>query len=36
LPPLPTAIKKICKEQIKMKLNIGLQQNCDQSATVCV
>jgi len=24
LPPLPTTIKKICKEQIKMKFNIGL------------
>jgi len=34
--PLPTTIKKICKKQIKMKFNIGLQQNCDQSVTVCV
>jgi len=34
--PLPTYFKKIRKEQIKMKFNIGLQQNCDQSATVCV
>ena len=34
LPPLPTNIKKICIEQIKMKFNIGLLQNCDQSATV--
>ena len=26
--------KKNCKEQIKMKLDIALQQSCDQSATV--
>jgi len=34
-PPLPTTIIKMsCKEQIKMKFNIALRQNCDQSATV--
>ena len=26
--------KKKCKEEIKMKFDIALQQNCDQSATV--
>ena len=26
--------KKSCKEQLKMKYDIALQQNCDQSATV--
>ena len=34
LPTLPNTSKKICKEQIKMNFDIGLQQNCDQSATV--
>jgi len=26
--------KKSCKEQLKMKYDIALRQNCDQSATV--
>jgi len=34
LPPPTTTIKKICKEEIEMKFNICLQQNCDQSPTV--
>ena len=33
LPP-PTTIKKSCKEQFKMKFDIVLQQNCDQSVKV--
>jgi len=32
--PLPTTIKKSCKELIKMKFYTALQQNCDQSAAV--
>jgi len=34
LPPLPTTIKKSCKEHFKMKFDIALQQNYNQSATV--
>jgi hypothetical protein len=32
--PCQPPFKNSCKGQIKMKLNIALQQNCDQSATV--
>jgi hypothetical protein len=33
LPPA-TTIKKSCKEQIKIKFDIALQQNCDQCASM--
>ena len=32
--PRPTTSKISCKEQIKMKFRVVLQENCDQSATV--
>jgi len=32
--PLPPTIKKSCKEQMKIKFDIALRQNCDQSAKV--
>jgi hypothetical protein len=34
LPPPPPGHKKSCKQQLKMKFDIALRQNCDQSATV--
>ena len=33
-PPPPTTIKISCKEQIKIKFDIDLWQNCDQSVTI--
>jgi hypothetical protein len=32
----PTTIKISCKEQIKVKYDIALQQNCDQSDSLVV
>jgi len=32
--PLPTTIKRSCTEEIKIKFDIALRQNCDQCASM--